>query len=291
MKKLFYYLTFALLMTLLVACSGSGEAEESVQISVGRTGGLLTGIGKVKVYIDDKVVMKVKNNKTETVELSLLPGTHKIQTKGQGDKSDVVEFEVVAGADNIFHFNTEISNIYGVKLKLLNHVETANLTEQVEEQAEETEYVEDEFIQNSEPIQGFEQPLQAENDVDNVSISEEDLQEIHNTVADYGYFLINAINNGDFSIVQPYLLPDSNLYWSQVDLVVNLYSKDIIEHLYTFDIVSVQKVSENIYEVESFEEIGIESGGTEEIKEYQWIYTVEQANGQFLLSDIRKAKN
>jgi hypothetical protein len=122
-KKLLNYLIFVLVITLLAACSSSGESanKEVVQISVERTGGLLTGIGKVKVYIDDEEVMKVKNNHTEAVELSLLPGTHTIQTKGQGDKSDVMEFEVVAGADNIFEFNTEISNIYGVKLKLLNH--------------------------------------------------------------------------------------------------------------------------------------------------------------------------
>lgn len=109
------------LMMFLVACSNSVNDEnlEQVKISVERTGGLLTGIGKVKVYIDDKEVMKVKNNQTETLEMSMSTGIHTIQTKGQGDKSDVVEFEVVAGANNIFHFNTEISNLYGVKLKLL----------------------------------------------------------------------------------------------------------------------------------------------------------------------------
>lgn len=121
MKKVVYVINFIMLMMFLVACSNSVNDEnlEQVKISVERTGGLLTGIGKVKVYIDDKEVMKVKNNQTETLEMSMSTGIHTIQTKGQGDKSDVVEFEVVAGANNIFHFNTEISNLYGVKLKLL----------------------------------------------------------------------------------------------------------------------------------------------------------------------------
>ncbi|WP_102272126.1 TcaA NTF2-like domain-containing protein [Cytobacillus massiliigabonensis] len=139
MKKVVHVIYFIMLIMFLAACSNSEKDEilEQVQISVERTGGLLTGIGKVKVYIDDEEVMKVKNNKTETLEMSMSTGIHTIQTKGQGDKSDVVEFEVVAGANNIFHFNTEISNVYGVKLKLLKQDNGKQEDTQNEEEVEE----------------------------------------------------------------------------------------------------------------------------------------------------------
>jgi hypothetical protein len=116
-----------------------------------------------------------------------------------------------------------------------------------------------------------------------------DEQGVYNAVVGYGNSLIEAINNGDFSIVESYLLPHSNLYLSQVKLVDDLYNKGIIEHLYTFNIELVRRIDENKYEVQTFEEIGIEDGKKEDVEEFQWVYTVENVNGQYLLSDIKKA--
>ena len=121
-KKTWHVLTLLMvILFLLVGCSEDKQDGnlESVNVSVERTGGLLTGIGKVKVYIDGDQVMKVKNNQIESVELYLSPGTHEIQTKGQGDRSKVVKFEVVDGKNNTFAYHTEISNIYGLKLELI----------------------------------------------------------------------------------------------------------------------------------------------------------------------------
>ncbi|MDR6726166.1 archaellum component FlaF (FlaF/FlaG flagellin family) [Paenibacillus amylolyticus] len=107
-------------LILIAGCGNSqstpDEEEELTVINVERTGGFLTGFGKVKVFIDGEEVMKVKNDEINSVELSLIPGEHTIQTKGQGDKSSVVKFEVVAGEVNEFTYHTEISNIYGVSL-------------------------------------------------------------------------------------------------------------------------------------------------------------------------------
>ncbi|MBJ8005778.1 hypothetical protein JDS88_06480 [Bacillus cereus] len=94
-----------------------GGDLEPVNISVERTGGLLSGFGNVKVYIDGEQVMKVRNEQTESINLYLPSGTHEIQTKGQGDKSSVLKFEVVSGQDNTFNYHTEIGSIYGVELE------------------------------------------------------------------------------------------------------------------------------------------------------------------------------
>lgn len=104
-------------LSLLSGCGNSknvtDEEPELVVINVERTGGFLTGIGKVKVYIDAEQVMKVKNDETNSVELYLSPGEHTIQTTGQGDKSSAVKFVVVAGENNTFTYHTEISSVYG----------------------------------------------------------------------------------------------------------------------------------------------------------------------------------
>lgn len=120
-KTFITLILFVLGLLLLNGCSGnqlnaSGN-HELVKVSVERTGGVISGIGNVKVYIDDKEVMKVKNKQTKSVELLLSPGIHTIQTKGQGDKSKVVKFEVVAGEDNHFSYQTEISSFYGLSLQ------------------------------------------------------------------------------------------------------------------------------------------------------------------------------
>ncbi|MDN4081408.1 hypothetical protein [Paenibacillus polymyxa] len=123
LRKNFSVLILLILgLSLLTSCNNNAsnttdKNQELVVINVERTGGLLNGIGKVTVYIDDEQVMKVKNNQTNSAELYLSPGVHTIQTKGQGDKSSLVNFEVVAGEDNTFTYHTEISNIYGVSLE------------------------------------------------------------------------------------------------------------------------------------------------------------------------------
>lgn len=115
-------LSLLLGLLLIVGCSeiqsDSTEVETvPVTISVERSGNLITGIGKVTVYIDGKNVMKLKNNQSKSVKLSLAIGRHFIQTKGQGDKSAKVEFEVTAGESNNFLYHTEISSMYGVNLE------------------------------------------------------------------------------------------------------------------------------------------------------------------------------
>lgn len=112
-------------------------------------------------------------------------------------------------------------------------------------------------------------------------------QELHDAVVNYGYSLVQAINDGDFSIVEPYLLPDSNLYFSQVALVEKLFSQNVTESLYEFDVTSAVEISENTYEIETFEDTIVIKNGNEESKQFRWVYTVEYVNGQYFLSDIK----
>lgn len=113
----------AAVLLLIAGCSSDSRSSSSnsekfpVKVSVERTGGLINGIGTVKIYVDDEEVFKLKNKQTKSVDLLLPPGVHTIQSKGQGDKSKSVKFEVIEGQDNVFHYQTEISHVYGISLE------------------------------------------------------------------------------------------------------------------------------------------------------------------------------
>ena len=114
----------------LTGCGATEQKSESkvevpVQISVQRTGNILTGIGDLSVLIDDEDVFQVSNNSTESVEIIMTEGIHTIQTKGQGDKSKKIEFEVINNDDGKkFYFTTEISNWWGIKLEKKKYIPT-----------------------------------------------------------------------------------------------------------------------------------------------------------------------
>ncbi|KZZ85310.1 TcaA NTF2-like domain-containing protein [Bacillus sp. SJS] len=148
------------------------------------------------------------------------------------------------------------------------------------------------YIQEQEKnIENYQESVESEvaetSQQNNSEIGPLEEQEVYNLVVNYGNGMIQAINNGDFLIVESFLLPESNLYISQRKLVEDLYNQNIVENLYTFNIESISKVGINMFEVETFEEIGIEKQGKEDIKEFQWLYTVQNVNGEYLLSDIR----
>ena len=91
--------------------------EVEVMISVQRTGNILTNIGDLEVWIDDEKVFTVDGDSTNSVDINMPEGEHTIQTKGQGDKSKKLIFDVTQDGKNEFYFTTEISNWYGVTLK------------------------------------------------------------------------------------------------------------------------------------------------------------------------------
>lgn len=104
--------------------TGSNNNAEKVEvmISVQRTGNVLTNIGDLEVWIDGEMVFEVDGNSTNSAIIMMPVGTHTIQTKGQGDKSKKMKFDVTKDGENEFYFSAEISNWYGVKLQKRNYI-------------------------------------------------------------------------------------------------------------------------------------------------------------------------
>jgi uncharacterized membrane protein YvbJ len=134
-------------------------------------------------------------------------------------------------------------------------------------------------------------PTEIPKDIEKLGGAKADDFNISEVVANYERLLIYAINNNDFSAVEAVLIPDSKLYNLQKKLVQNLYSKKVQEKLIEFNIEEIQKKEdEGIYKVFVNEKIGIKYSDKKvfETKEFNWIYTVEESNEKFALSDIQE---
>lgn len=109
----------------------------------------------------------------------------------------------------------------------------------------------------------------------------------------YLYALIEAINSGDFSLVEIHLLYDSELYAEQQKLVQSLNAKGIREELDGYEIQSTSYDEESsTLTVTAREKVKvIKPDGTEKMTDNVWTYkALEVDYGVFQFSSIAKAK-
>jgi uncharacterized membrane protein YvbJ len=111
-------------------------------------------------------------------------------------------------------------------------------------------------------------------------------------ISDYVNGLVDAINYGDFEEVEPYLLPDSELYKSQKDLVVRLSETETTESLIDYEILEVDALEDEkgtvLLIVSETIEITTKDEGAVE-KNFKWKYTAQAHNGKYYLSKIEEA--
>ncbi|TBL71226.1 TcaA NTF2-like domain-containing protein [Paenibacillus thalictri] len=112
-------------------------------------------------------------------------------------------------------------------------------------------------------------------------------------IQNYEQTLIDAINNNDFSLVEPSLISESNLYNSQKQLISNLNVKKIKEELieYTIKDIKIDKKS-NEYQIYVEEKISITypNRTDSETKEFKWVYTAVLDKGVVGLKDVNEWK-
>ncbi|RUT44498.1 hypothetical protein EJP82_17955 [Paenibacillus anaericanus] len=116
---------------------------------------------------------------------------------------------------------------------------------------------------------------------------------ISKLIKEYEINLIKAINEGEFSYVEPNLFPNSNLFVSQKKLVSNLFTREITEEFQNSDIYWTYYIDTNKFDVEVTELIKINYPGKDGVvKEFHWIYSVEKVGeSSYVLSDIREWAN
>ena len=112
------------------------------------------------------------------------------------------------------------------------------------------------------------------------------IEEIINT---YEVLLIEAINSNNFSIIEKYLVKNSDLYNAQKNLVNTLYKKGIKEKLINYNIYDIKLSSNGIAKVYVSETIEIKNSENKVItKQFNWIYTVISKETSVGISDITK---
>ncbi|SHG95407.1 TcaA NTF2-like domain-containing protein [Tepidibacter thalassicus] len=105
-------------------------------------------------------------------------------------------------------------------------------------------------------------------------------------IRNYENAMVKSINKNNFSIVEPYLIPNSNLYKSQKYLVTNLYKRNIKEQLLDVQVENIEFIN-GVYNVYVYEKFNITYGKKgSKIKEFNYIYEVKKNNEKLGLSDI-----
>jgi hypothetical protein len=102
------------------------------------------------------------------------------------------------------------------------------------------------------------------------------IDNIEETIKNYTRLWAEAVNENKFSIVEPYLIPGSELYKSQKKLLEFLYRHQIKEEFIASRITECLPDGKGIYKVGVYEEYAIfYENGKKEYKGYNWIYTVK----------------
>lgn len=109
---------------------------------------------------------------------------------------------------------------------------------------------------------------------------------VEESVLNYIEYLVDAINAGNYELVEPYIKDGSPLHDMQLDLVSRLFKNGTTQEVVS---ASVEQVSDNgtDWTVTTNETIKIiYESGKEDTKEYVWNYTVEADDGEFVLINI-----
>lgn len=129
--------------------------------------------------------------------------------------------------------------------------------------------------------------LKEESGSDEEEESDEDVEAaITSQVEGYVNHLVDAINAGDYSIVEPYIASGSSLESDQQGLVDRLSEAGTTQEVDSVEVVSVD-ADGDAWKVDVEETITINyESGESETNDYSWTYTVVEEDGAYVLSEI-----
>lgn len=105
--------------------------------------------------------------------------------------------------------------------------------------------------------------------------------------ADYLFFLIDAVNSGDYTGAEKVMLKGSSLYKDQESLVKRLYSKNTKEELLTWSIMDKEQIDDTHVRLISDEVIQVTYGdGTSERLYQSYAYTCELTEDGWLFTSL-----
>ena len=118
-----------------------------------------------------------------------------------------------------------------------------------------------------------------------IVLSEHDAEDLLRLYCDA---MVKAINENNFDLVVPYIYKDSKMYAQQKSLVEKCVSEGIKEEFNSFELLSLTKTLDTVWQAEVKEsETVISANGEREVKNFKWTYTIEYIDSEFYLTNIK----
>ena len=108
------------------------------------------------------------------------------------------------------------------------------------------------------------------------SADDQEWADIQSVVQKYEQGYVDAVNKGDFKIVEPFITPGSSFYNQQKKLVASLFKQGTKEKLVKYTLERAEDLNSK-YKVYVVEEIEISTPGkAKKVNEYVWIYDINK---------------
>ncbi|MGI6752160.1 MAG: TcaA NTF2-like domain-containing protein [Anaerovoracaceae bacterium] len=272
---------------------------------------LTSNISDIDVYLDEQFKGRITKADNELIASDVMPGYHRVRIvhdglfsnmeqeeticvfeKGSTDLSSHIEFEV---------FNIDIkTNVEGARLYVDDKDTGIKLSGRTH--AGPFQYGDSKLIYAKIDIEGREYKSESikvngpgyyeliiDYREDGLVEEHENQEELRSLIHNYMIQLVNAINRGDYSLVEPYIARGSKLEGYQTKLVKDLYSQGTKEELLNYEILSLVRMDDDNLEAivkESHKMMYVD--GTDGQLNHQWRYTIVFENRVPKLANIRK---
>lgn len=106
------------------------------------------------------------------------------------------------------------------------------------------------------------------------------------TINNYLYSLVDGINENAFTSIEPYLISESNIIYTEKKLIEDLNKQKVKRDLQDYKIISIELIGTD-YIVKTQENYVIYSGTDEKTQSFNVTYTLKNYNGCWKISDIK----
>lgn len=129
-------------------------------------------------------------------------------------------------------------------------------------------------------------------DKDNKPTIKYNVQEsINKIIRKYEYDLIDAVNSGNFALIENDLVNNSKLYNEQYENILKAYNNEISLTIFEFSIKKIVKLNDREYRAVVYEEIEIRRKNFDKIEKFLTTYRIVNEEGKFLISEIIEQKD
>ncbi|CDM69717.1 putative membrane protein [Clostridium bornimense] len=100
---------------------------------------------------------------------------------------------------------------------------------------------------------------------------------IEELISNYEQLVVDANNNGDFSIVSSMIIQDSNFYMKQKEAIESSYNNNVKYNLLNYSIDQIKEVDNKTYKIYVVENLQVKEGNDANFqdKQFKHIYTIK----------------